>query len=95
MLWSVLAIGLGFGKDWVGVFGGFTRRKGGGEGEGKWKERREVEDEEWELEGSGEGVNGEVLREGMEGWRGRQMVKGAVWGLAWGVSVVGLWGDGL
>lgn len=89
----MVAVGLGFGKDWLGIFNSFGKRKGVSE------ERRgrgtQVEDEEWELEGEGEGVNGEVLREGMEGWRGRQMVKGAVWGLAWGVSVVGLWGDGV
>lgn len=54
---------------------------------------------EWEVEDSeaagkvGE-VNGEVLRDGMEAWRGRQMVKTAVWGLGWMMSIVGIWGDG-
>lgn len=71
-----MTIGMGFGKDWMGLFG----RKTGQDG-----------DEEWEIEG----VNGEVLREGMETWRGRQIFRGCVWGLAWGMSMVGLWGDGV
>ena len=39
-------------------------------------------------------VNGEALREGMEKWRGKMGVKAGIWGLAWGVSMPGLWGDG-
>lgn len=46
--------------------------------------------EEWEVEG----VNGEVVRDGMEVWRGRQVVRTAVWGVGWLMAVVGIWGDG-
>lgn len=41
-----------------------------------------------------EEVNGEVVREEMEAWRWGQAVRSAVWGLGWGMSVVGIWGDG-
>ena len=47
--------------------------------------------EEWEVEDGG--VNGEALREGMEKWRGKMGVKAGIWGLAWGISMLGLWGD--
>lgn len=52
-------------------------------------------DEEWEVEGgrSGGGVNGEVVREGMEEWRGRMVERGVVWAVGWAVTVVGIWGD--
>ena len=39
-------------------------------------------------------LNGEVVREGMERWRGRQLLRGVGFAVAWGISVVGLWGDG-
>ncbi|MCJ1379271.1 hypothetical protein MMC17_002372 [Xylographa soralifera] len=42
---------------------------------------------------SGE-VNGEVVREEMEGWRWGQVLRGGVWAVGWGMSVVGIWGDG-
>lgn len=45
--------------------------------------------EEWEVEG----VNGEVVRDGMEAWRGRQVARTAAWGVGWMMSVVGIWGD--
>lgn len=41
-----------------------------------------------------EGMNGEVLREGMETWRDRQKLKTGIWGVGWAMCVVGLWGDG-
>jgi len=56
--------------------------------------RKEADDEgleEWEVEEGS--VNGEVLREGMEKWRGKMGWRAGIWGLAWGVAVVGIWGD--
>lgn len=61
------------------------------------------EEEEWEVEGSGGNgsgdagarVNGEVVREGMERWRGEMVGRTVVWGVGWLASVVGLWGDGV
>ncbi len=56
--------------------------------------RKEADDEgleEWEVEEGS--VNGEVLREGMEKWRGMMGWRAGIWGLAWGVAVVGIWGD--
>lgn len=51
-------------------------------------------DEEWEVEnGSTAGLNGEVVREGMERWRGVQVGRTAAFGVGWVVTVVGLWGD--
>ena len=41
-----------------------------------------------------EEVNGEVVREEMEGWRWGQGLRAGVWALGWGMSVVGIWGDG-
>lgn len=38
-------------------------------------------------------MNGEVVREGMEGWRWGQGIKMGAWGVGWVVCVVGLWGD--
>lgn len=61
-------------------------------------------DEEWEVaDGNGNGgseakgkaeLNGEVVREGMERWRGLQVGRAVAFGVGWAVSVVGLWGDG-
>lgn len=68
-------------------------------------------DEEWEVEtgqhgpgakdlsnsssSSAAGLNGEVLRDGMDRWRKRMGGKAVVWGLGWVLSVIGLWGDSL
>lgn len=40
-------------------------------------------------------VNGEVVRERVEGWRWGQGVRGGVAAVAWGMCVVGIWGDGV
>ncbi|KAL8856478.1 MAG: hypothetical protein Q9178_006948 [Gyalolechia marmorata] len=56
--------------------------------EGSW-----TEDEEWIADEEGN-VNGEVVREGMEGWKVRQGIKAGIWGVGWAMAVVGLWGDG-
>ena len=69
--------------------------KGGEDGNGGGSESGE---EEWEVEmenaASTGSLNGEVVREGMERWEGRQVLRGVGFAVAWGVSVVGLWGDG-
>ena len=41
----------------------------------------------------GEDVNGEVVRDGMENWKGRMRVRGGVWGIGWAMCVLGIWGD--
>lgn len=53
-----------------------------------------VGSEEWEGVNGETGVNGEVVREAMEKWRGKMMWKTGAWALGWGVAMVGLWGDG-
>lgn len=53
-------------------------------------------DEDWEVEGASTGsLNGEAVREGMERWRGKQLLRGVAFAGAWLVTVVGLWGDGM
>ena len=85
LLWASLATALGFGSEIWGYVSKTTKGKDAAHEDGD-----EVM-EEWEVEDGG--VNGEALREGMEKWRGRMGIKAGIWGLAWGVAVVGLWGD--
>lgn len=47
-----------------------------------------------ELE-AGEDVNGEEVRAEVEGFLKKQVVRGAVTGVAFLLSVVGIWGDGV
>ncbi len=75
--------------------------KGGEEGNGNGNGGGNMSDsgeDDWEVEmenaASTGSLNGEVVREGMERWRGRQVLRGVGFAVAWGVSVVGLWGDG-
>lgn len=44
--------------------------------------------------GEEELVNGEVVRRGVERGRVVEAVRTGIWGLAFTMSVVGLWGDG-
>lgn len=73
--------------------GGRKGEEGAGNGNGS-----ESGEEDWEVEmenaASTGSLNGEVVREGMERWRGKQALRGVGFAVAWGVSVVGLWGDG-
>lgn len=46
------------------------------------------------VDGEGDLINGEVVREGVERWRRGEWVRAGVAGLAWGMSIVGIWGDG-
>ena len=39
-------------------------------------------------------VNGEVVREEMEGWQRALRWKGLAWGVGWMLNLVGIWGDG-
>ncbi len=74
-----------------------VRGKGNGNGNGASGSGSESGDEEWEVEGGSvqgeKGLNGEVVREGMERWRGVQVGRTVVFGVGWVVTVVGLWGD--
>ncbi|KAL8939186.1 MAG: hypothetical protein Q9211_002852 [Gyalolechia sp. 1 TL-2023] len=101
LLWASLAVGLGWGGEAYASAKRRVSRKKSGRDEGidaGRKSNRTVregswtEDEEWIAdEGS---VNGEVVREGLDGWRVKQGVKAGVWGVGWAIAVVGLWGDG-
>ena len=64
---------------------------GGGKGEVVGDSGSEGE-EEWEVEGE---VNGEVVRKGVERWGEGMRWRGCVWGVGWGVCLVGIWGDGV
>ena len=76
---------LGFGSEIWGYVTKALKRKDSGSDDG-------LEGmEDWEVEDGV--VNGEALREGMEKWRGKMGYKTGIWGLAWGVSMVGIWGD--
>ena len=44
--------------------------------------------------GDDEMVNGEMVRRGVERGRLVEGVRAGIWGLAFTMSVVGLWGDG-
>lgn len=61
---------------------------------GEAEERPYVEEEDYEDVNGSVRINGEEVKRGMEGWRGRQVVRGAVDGVAFLMAVVGLWGDG-
>lgn len=80
------------GKTATATEKGVTDRKKGNfraVRDGSW-----TEDEEWMATADEGSVNGEVVREGMEGWRAKQAWKAGIWGLGWGMAVVGVWGDG-
>jgi autophagy-related protein 33 len=44
--------------------------------------------------GDEEAVNGEIVRRGVERGRKVEAVRTGIWGLAFTLGVVGLWGDG-
>lgn len=90
LLWSTLAIGCGFGKEVLGLW----RGKKGEIGLGGMEEWDFGGDKEVETDSDAEELNGEALREGMDAWRGRQLLRTGVWGLGWIMSVIGIWGDG-
>lgn len=52
-----------------------------------------ISEEEPEVEVE-EGVNGEEVREQMEGFRQSQIIRTAIAGVGFMMSVVGIWGDG-
>jgi autophagy-related protein 33 len=55
-----------------------------------WREQRT----NVELEAQGEDVNGEQVREAVEGRQKVEMGKAGIAAVAFAMSVVGLWGDG-
>ena len=56
----------------------------------------EESDEEYEdlKEAQSMRLNGEEVRLSMEGWKYRETVRSGITGLAFLISVVGIWGDG-
>lgn len=68
---------------------------------GTARDEEEDEEEEEEHRGrragkegkDGEEMNGEVVRERMEAWQWNQVLKTGIWGVGFGMSVVGIWGD--
>jgi autophagy-related protein 33 len=44
--------------------------------------------------GDEEAVNGEIVRRGVERGRKVEAVRTGIWGLAFTLGVIGLWGDG-
>ena len=57
-------------------------------------ETSKVEEEDYEDVNGSVRLNGEEVRKGMESFRFRQSIRAGVSGLAFFLSVVGLWGDG-
>ncbi|CAL8583629.1 hypothetical protein XPA_009250 [Xanthoria parietina] len=101
LLYATFATAAGWGAEAYGKIRGSKQaeQKGGAVDDGKrWKglgkEGSWTEDEEWVADEEGK-VNGEVVREGMEGWKVKQAIKAGVWGAGWVVAVLGLWGDGV
>ncbi|KAL8920408.1 MAG: hypothetical protein Q9208_006289 [Pyrenodesmia sp. 3 TL-2023] len=97
LLWTSLVISLGWSEEaYSKVKGKISQKKktAGDDVRGKraMREGSWTEDEEWIADEGN--VNGEAVREGMEGWRVKQGVKAAVWGFGWALAVVGIWGDG-
>ena len=39
-------------------------------------------------------INGEVVRDTLEGWTRVLGWQGVVWGVGWAMGTVGIWGDG-
>lgn len=85
-----MAIGCGFGKEVIGLW----RGKKGEDRLGGMEEWDFGSDKDGETESDAEELNGEVLREVMDAWRARQLLRTGFWGLGWIMSVVGIWGDG-
>lgn len=74
----VAGAGAAGGEWWEAKAGERTGLAGGARGRG-------------EVEG---GINGEAVREEMEAWAAGLRIQAGVWGLAWAMGTVGLWGDG-
>ncbi|MCJ1353757.1 MAG: hypothetical protein MMC33_003744 [Icmadophila ericetorum] len=80
LLWCLSTTFIGFmGVDWF-----YQLRESRSPGEGRRVDGGGVREQE---------INGESVKEEMEHWRRVQMVRGGVWGLGFGMSIVGLWGD--
>lgn len=95
LLYATLATAVGWGNEAYSKIWGKAGQKGvvnEKRGKSMRKEGSWTEDEEWVNEEGN--VNGEVVREGMEGWRVKQGIKAGIWGVGWVMAVVGMWGDG-
>ena len=61
----------------------------------EWWNGREEKKTSNKEDGFGEmEVNGEVVRDQMEGWQRALRWKGLAWGIGWTLGLVGIWGDG-
>ena len=92
LLWALSTVGLGL---W-GVDSVLEWRESAGKKSVKGISRKHKQkasrhtDEESEEE---EEVNGEAVREEIEGWRREERLRAGVWGVGWAMCVVGIWGD--
>ena len=95
-------MGLGYGDAlWnlaLGTKNEVIEESGHGNGNGSGSDRLS---ESWDVEAGNatpesddEELNGETVREGMEKWRGKMMLRTGMWGVAWTLCTVGIWGDG-
>ena len=66
----------------------------GGNGKGKLVEEEE-DFEDVHASSASVKLNGEEVRRSIEAWRGREIIRGCISGLAFAMSLVGLWGDGV
>ena len=88
LIYCTLGIGMGWGglDLWLDKFWlDYDRRKE--------NEARKIMVKDGDRDG-GEGVNGEVVRGVMEGWREREGWRGGIWGFTAGLAILGIWGDG-
>jgi autophagy-related protein 33 len=60
-----------------------------------WRQGTSEQRTKLDLEAQGDEVNGEQVREAVEGKRFTEGVKAGFAGVAFGMAVVGLWGDGV
>jgi autophagy-related protein 33 len=59
-----------------------------------WRQGTDERRTNLDLEAQGDEVNGEQVREAVERKKFNESVKAVVGGMAFGMAVVGLWGDG-
>lgn len=96
LLWTVLTLGLGYGDTLWDLVVGTKKDAEDDNGNGSTSDKLS---ESWDVEAGNmtpeeEEVNGEAVREGMEKWQGKMMLRTGFWGLAWMLCTVGIWGDG-
>ena len=95
-MWTVLTLGLGYGDSVWSLAVGANEESNDDNGKGSNSDKLS---ESWDVEAGNatpedDDVNGEAVREGMEKWQGKMVLRTGFWGLAWVLCTVGLWGDG-